>query len=77
MYFLTNLRVHPINFIFLKKGSFSLKYLDKGWFEVIGPQGLRVKLREVSFSIQKSQSLFIAGYFIFSFFLFFLFLILI
>nr|QFX74889.1 NADH dehydrogenase subunit 5 [Pleonexes koreana] len=74
MYFLANLSVQPMNFMFLKKGSFSLKYLDKGWFEVIGPQGLSVKLGEVSFSLQKSQSLFMAGYFMFSFFLFFLFL---
>ena len=70
IYFIPFLRRYPISLFFLKKGSLALKLLDKGWFEVIGPNGLRIKLIRIRFIFQKSQSLFIVGYFVFSVLLF-------
>lgn len=70
MYFLPFLSSYPLRFFFLKGGSFSLKYLDKGWSEVFGPSGVRVRLLKFRFFFQKSQIFFIIGYFIFSVVLF-------
>lgn len=75
IYFLPFLSRHPLRLVFLKKGNFSLKYLDKGWLELMGPQGLSFKLREIRYIMQKSQRFFMVGYFVFSLLLFFLFLV--
>lgn len=70
MYFIPFLRSYPLSFFFFKKGSLALKLLDKGWFEIVGPSGVRAKLIRISFIFQKSQRLFMVGYFVFSVLLF-------